>query len=94
MPRIERIEKFIREKYPNASIRITDKTKEHLGHKEILSLDNPQETHLDIKVWDESFKGSRPIDSIREINKAIKGEFEQGLHAVTIDCSQPDAPEQ
>lgn len=84
---MERITRTIKEAYPESTIAILDKTREHIGHKELLNSENPQETHLDIEVSDAAFKGVKPIDSIRAINNLIKEEFTQGLHAVTISCS-------
>ncbi|KAI5165016.1 hypothetical protein NEIRO03_0001 [Nematocida sp. AWRm78] len=90
MFRAERITKLITEKFPSAKVKITDRTKEHSGHREMISKDDPQETHLDISVCDASFEGKPIINSIREINRLIKNEFTQGLHAVTISCTYND----
>ncbi|KAI5190195.1 hypothetical protein NEMIN01_0894 [Nematocida minor] len=86
MSRIERITKSIQNKYPHAVVNIKDETKYHIGHKEILDIQNPQETHLNITVYDTAFEDASPISSIREINRLIKDEFAQGLHAVKIAC--------
>lgn len=86
MSRIERIARAVKARYPEALVLIKDETKNHIGHKEIMDNQNPQETHLVITVHDKEFKHISPIDSIREINKLIKDEFANGLHAVDIRC--------
>ncbi|EHY65183.1 hypothetical protein NEAUS04_0377 [Nematocida ausubeli] len=90
MFRAERITKTILEKYPSAVVNIVDRTKEHAGHREMINIDDPQETHLDINVCDSSFEGCSPLSAIREINRLIKDEFTKGLHAVSITCTSPN----
>lgn len=86
MSRIERIATAIQTRYPNGFVLIKDETKKHIGHREIIENQNPQETHLSIIVQDSEFESTPPINSIREINRLIKDEFSNGLHAVDIQC--------
>ncbi|KAI5179995.1 hypothetical protein NEOKW01_0324 [Nematocida sp. AWRm80] len=84
--RRERILKKLKEKYPEAKIRITDRTDEHIGHREMMDMLSPEETHLDIFINTKEFNNIPTVNAIREVNKLINDEFDNGLHAVSITC--------
>lgn len=86
MSRIERVEEKLKRLYPDAEIQVKDETHKHIGHREILSIVSPIETHLEIIVCHPSLSNRKTIEVYKEINKELTQEFKTGLHAVTITC--------
>ncbi|MDN5249791.1 MAG: BolA family protein, partial [Alphaproteobacteria bacterium] len=91
MSRIEKIRAQIVEKYPRATVRILDETRDHIGHREMVQKSLPVETHLKITVISEDFREMTHLDAIRSVNRILSAEFNQGLHAITLECRPPDS---
>jgi len=92
MSRAERITKRIKEKYPGSEVSIHDETRSHIGHREMLSVNSPSETHLKIQVQAAEFQHMSLLEASRSINRLLKDELENGLHAVVIECRTPKEP--
>ena len=79
--RISRITKLL-SPLKSSILEIMDESHLHHGHA---GVDGTQEeTHLKIKIKAE-FGGVNLLDKHRKIKALIKGEFDKGLHAVSID---------
>eukprot|EP00124_Ichthyophonus_hoferi_P000563 Ihof_evm16s21 gene=Ihof_evmTU16s21 len=49
-----------------------------------------RESHFKIVVVSDAFKGKTPIQRHRAVNEALKEEFANGLHALSIDAKTPE----
>lgn len=76
-----RLEKLLREAFPVAAFEIFDDSREHAGHAHGQS----GETHYRLRIIDDSFRGENRVQSERRIFKAIKPEFDAGLHSFVIE---------
>lgn len=56
----------------------------HHGHS---GDDGTGETHYQIHIISEAFKGKRSVDSQRLVMDLLKDEFKSGLHALELKCS-------
>lgn len=75
-------EKIIKELQPNF-LQIENKSYLHAGHKGIEG-NNSSETHFMVKISSPLLLGLTKIKAHQKINKALKQEFENGLHALEI----------
>lgn len=80
--RTERIARLLEEKLEPSTLAIRDDSVKHKNHKGFVK---GEETHLHIVVAARAFKGKSRLDRHRMILEIIRGEFDKGLHAVSID---------
>jgi BolA family transcriptional regulator, general stress-responsive regulator len=88
----------IREKLTEAlapvSLHVIDESHKHAGHAHVVARSDsagaPGETHFNVKVVSESFKGKSRIDRHRMINALLSAEFADGVHALAIDAKAPE----
>lgn len=76
-----RLEKLLRAAFPAAVFQLFDDSREHAGHAHGQS----GETHYRLRIVDDSFRGESRVQSERRIFKAIKPEFDAGLHSFVIE---------
>lgn len=76
-----RLEKLLREAFPAAAFELFDDSQAHAGHAH----GQGGETHYRLRIVDESFRGESRLQSERRIFKAIKPEFDAGLHSFVIE---------
>jgi BolA protein len=76
-----RLEKLLRAAFPVAAFQLFDDSREHAGHAHGQS----GETHYRLRIMDASFRGEPRVQSERRIFKAIKPEFDAGLHSFVIE---------
>ncbi|KAF9454005.1 bola-like protein [Macrolepiota fuliginosa MF-IS2] len=84
------VELSIREKLTTllqpASLTITNDSWKHRHHAAMREKDGGNgETHFSIRVVSAAFKGKTPIQRHRMINSALSEEFNQGLHALSLE---------
>lgn len=63
-------------------LEIIDETKLHSGHRGIA---DPLESHFRIKINSKELAGKNLVTAHKMINNLLKNEFENGLHALSID---------
>jgi BolA protein len=78
----ERIfEKLTKNLHPK-KLEVINQSHLHQGH---LGDDGSGETHFEVQILADDFKGESKVSSHRKINKILAEEFEQnGLHALSI----------
>jgi BolA protein len=81
MSRQLRLEKLLRTAFPQAVFQLFDDSREHAGH----AYGESGETHDRLRIVDDSFQGEKRVQSERRIFKAIKPEFDAGLHSFVIE---------
>ena len=81
MKRKKRIEKILNINFPEYKLTINDISMLHKGHNNI---DGNQETHFSIILNANYKKKESSLILHRKINKILKKEFAEGLHALEI----------
>ena len=81
MKRKQRILKKIEKELINFSTEIIDNSYLHSGHN---NFDGSNETHIMIKLLNQSSKNINRLDIHRKINKLLNNEFKMGLHSLEI----------
>jgi BolA family transcriptional regulator, general stress-responsive regulator len=75
------------------SLEVIDDSRKHLGHAHMMQdpakAARPGETHFTIKLVSEVFKDKSRIARHRMINAALRAEFDQGVHALSIEAKAP-----
>ncbi|KHN68816.1 BolA-like protein [Ordospora colligata OC4] len=83
------IEKSIRDalekRFRHSCMEITNTSPDHKGHLDS-SKTNTAETHFSIKIKSETFNQMKISDRHRLVHTALDDAFENGLHAIEIDC--------
>ena len=80
MNRIDRIRQQLASLKPT-SLEIIDESPQHAGHMEDSAA---KETHLKIIITAQSLMGRSRVAQHKIINELVAGEFDSGLHALTI----------
>ena len=65
---------------------VTDESEQHRGHG---GWREGGETHFRIDIVSEAFIGKSRVARHRLVNDALRGAFEQGLHALAIAAKAP-----
>jgi BolA protein len=69
-----------------SELEVVDDSARHAGHAGAA----PEgETHFKVKIAAGSFAGQSRIGMHRAVTDALAGEFESGLHALSITCYPP-----
>lgn len=69
-----------------SSLSVTDESEQHRGHG---GWREGGETHFRIDIVSEAFIGKSRLARHRLVNDALRGAFEQGLHALAIAAKAP-----
>jgi len=86
--RIERIRATLAQRFAPDALEIIDESGLHAGH----SGSRPGEiTHLRIRLRAAAFAGLSRVARQRAVNEALASEFAQGLHALALELSAPEA---
>jgi len=80
----QRIENKIKENINVSSLNVVNNSNLHKGHS---GDDGSGETHFCVEVTSKDFDGLSRIQKHQKINKVLKDEFENGLHALEIKAS-------
>ena len=64
-------------------IEVINQSGQHAGHAAMQGKDT-RESHFFVGVVSNEFQDVRPIERQRRINKLLKSEFDQGLHALSM----------
>lgn len=83
--RKNRIEKIINDNLCPTYIEVIDDSKSHQGHYQA-----PQsgESHYNVTIISNSFKGMNRLEKERIVYKLLKEEFNSGLHALSLKLSE------
>lgn len=81
-----RIRDILVQAFAPTHLDVTDDSARHAGHAGA----TPEgETHFNIRITSRAFAGTTRLERQRAINKALAGEFDTGLHALSIKADAP-----
>jgi BolA family transcriptional regulator, general stress-responsive regulator len=84
--RTTRIRERLTQVFAPERLEITDQSALHAGHAGA----SPEgETHFKVEIVSKKFDGMSRVAIQREINHALKNEFDSGLHALSIKAASP-----
>jgi len=82
MTRAETLRTTIEQQLSPSFLEITDESSQHAG--------NRQESHFRIVVVSASFEGMPLLARHRAVQDPLRGEFDQGLHALALHTYAPE----
>lgn len=86
MGRAERIEQVLRAAFAPERLIVSDESHRHAGHAGA----RPEgETHFTVLVVAAGFDGVNRVERQRRVNTLLAGEFDSGLHALSITARTP-----
>lgn len=86
-PRAARIEWALQDRFTPLALSLTDQSSRHHGHAGA----RPEgETHFHLHMVSAAFSGQSRVARQRLVNEALKGEFEAGLHALSMELKAPE----
>ena len=80
----ERIIKRLTEEFSPTMLNVVDDSEAHRGHG---GWREGGETHFNVSIRAKVFEGLSRVAAQRLVMKALKAEFEDGLHALALDVS-------
>lgn len=84
--RADRIEALLHQHLSPTLVRVTDDSQQHIGHAGA----RPEgETHYSVLVVAEGFHGQTRIARSRAVHALLDGEFQDGLHALSLTLRTP-----
>lgn len=90
MNRAERIRAALEAALDIDRLDVRDDSHLHAGHAGA----RPEgETHFDVLIVSPEFAGQSRVDRQRTVNALLSGEFESGLHALSMRALTPDEAE-
>lgn len=85
MNRAERIHEILNSELNPVEIVVENDSGRHRHHDA-----GGEDTHFNVKLVSEQFKGLNHISRHRRVNSLLSSEFESGLHALSLDLKTPD----
>jgi BolA family transcriptional regulator, general stress-responsive regulator len=89
----ERIKQKLQAALKPVSLAVIDESDRHAGHAHVVKhaakTGKSGETHFNVKVVSESFRGKSPLARHRMINEILQAEFADGVHALSIEARAP-----
>jgi stress-induced morphogen len=88
--RAERLESLLREAFTPTVLQVTDDSARHAGHAGA----RPRgETHYNVLVVAETFRGMSRVARSRAAHAALAAEFAGGMHALALTLRTPEEQE-
>jgi len=84
--REDRIRTVLTEAFRPVELTITDDSARHAGHAGAAP---GGETHYNVAIVSEAFRGLSRVQVQRSIHMVLDGEFDTGLHALSLKASAP-----
>jgi BolA protein len=86
MSRKDRMERALGAAFTPETLLVRDESAKHFGHAGA----RPEgETHYDVTIVAEAFRGLSRVERHRRVNAVLAAEFEQGLHALGVVAKAP-----
>jgi BolA protein len=82
----DRIARTLTDAFSPTALEVVDESHLHAGHA---GYRPGGETHFRIRIAAEAFRGKSRLETHRMINRALAGEFVEGLHALAIEARVP-----
>ncbi len=86
LSRAERMEKVLRARFSPLDFRLEDESGRHTGHA---GARPGGETHYKLRLVSPVFDGLSRVARQRLVYEALAGEFETGLHALSLELKTP-----
>ena len=87
MDRRARMETMLRESFAPQHLAIEDDSARHAGHS---GASAQGETHYNVAIVSEKFTSLSRVERSRFVHSVLKGEFDHGLHALSLSLRSPD----
>ncbi|AFW02031.1 BolA family transcriptional regulator [Gluconobacter oxydans] len=84
LTRRDRIAEILKRELAPSALEIQDDSARHAHHAGAKALGSPGETHFNIAITSAKFDGLNRIARHRLVNGLLAGEFETGLHALSL----------
>jgi BolA protein len=84
--RLSRMESVLRDRFAPTILQVADDSAKHAGHA---GARPGGETHYDVLLVSERFKGLSRVERHRLVNEALADEFNTGLHALALTLKAP-----
>ena len=85
--RAARLEAALTRAFAPAAIRVFDDSARHAGH----AGHRPEgETHYDVLLVAAAFRGLSRVERSRLVHEALRAEFADGMHALTLTLRSPE----
>lgn len=82
------------ERFAPVRLDVKDDSAKHAGHAVRMTqpghAPDANETHFRLAMVSDAFAGMSRVARQRAVNEALKGEFETGLHALSLTLKTPD----
>ena len=85
LPLVKQIEKKLEKEFSPSFLKVSDVSESHKGH---MGYKQGGETHFEIEIKSESFNNTSRINIHRLVNEAIKEEWANGIHSISIKASK------
>jgi BolA protein len=89
----ERIKQKLQAAFAPVSLDVIDESHRHAGHAHVVrqaaKAGKSGETHFNVKVVSESFRGKSLVARHRMVNEILRSEFADGVHALSIEAKAP-----
>ena len=85
--RATRLEAVLQQTFAPSLLRMTDDSARHAGH---LGARPEGETHYNILLVSEAFRGMSRVERHRAVHSVLGGEFSDGLHALALTLRTPE----
>jgi BolA protein len=86
LSRAQRIENLLNERLTPLDFFLEDESGRHAGHA---GARPGGETHYRLRIVSAGFEGLTRVERQRLVYQALRGEFESGLHALSLDLKTP-----
>ena len=85
--RADRIRETVARALAPAEVEVQDQSAQHAGHA---GASAAGETHYDVRVISDAFRGLSRVERSRAVHALLEGEFAAGLHALSLRLQTPD----
>jgi BolA family transcriptional regulator, general stress-responsive regulator len=89
----DRIKQKLQAGLTPVSLAVIDESHRHAKHAHVVQhaakSGKTGETHFNVKVVSESFRGKSLVARHRMVNDLLRAEFDDGVHALSIDAKAP-----
>ena len=89
MTRGQAITEKLERAFAPVELRVIDDSARHAGHAGVVESGGGGETHFDVTIVSERFAGLTRVERQRRVYAELAGEFQGGLHALTLKALTP-----
>ncbi len=86
MDRRARMQALLEQNFAPLHMAVEDESARHAGHA---GASSAGETHYNVTIVSEKFSALSRVERSRIVHSVLKGEFDQGLHALSLSLRSP-----